>query len=354
MMTPRERVVAAMKRTATPDRAPFEISWGSFMPRLMKTYREQTGSELTPEEYFDYDTRFVVPGPSKIKRDFSAYYPDGVDAETTFDDWGIGSVPTIYDIPDFKYHPLQRMTTAEEVEAYDWPDLDAPYRYEEVARQVAAYQERGYAVCADLYQTIFETAWLMRDMQDFMMDLMLNPELAHAICEQITKIRIGQAREFARAGVDVLRLGDDIVSQQGLMFSRETYREFFLPRIQRIVAAAKEVNPEIIIFMHSCGKVEDMIDDLIEAGVEVLNPVQPECNNQAAIKAKYGDRLSFWGGIGVQSVMPHGTPDEVRAATRSTIDSLGVDGGFLVAPAHILDPAIPWENVVAFVEEARR
>ena len=113
------------------------------------------------------------------------------------------------------------------------------------------------------------------------------------------------------------------------------------------------MNPDIIIFMHSCGKIEGMINELIDAGVEVLNPVQPECNDQQAIKRTYGDRLSFWGGVGVQSVLPHGTPDEVRAATRKTIATLGPENGFLVAPAHILDPAIPWENIEAFIETVK-
>ncbi len=342
-----------MKRTGRPDRTPFEISWGAFTPLLMKTYREKTGSDLPPEEYFDFDTRSVVPSPSRLKTDFTRFFPEGVQDDTTFDEWGIGSVPTLYEIPDFKYHPLNRMTTVEEIEAYPWPDLGAAYRYEEVAAQTEEYHRRGYAVCGEMYQTIFETAWLMRDMQDFLMDLLMNESLAHAICENITRIRIEQARQYARAGVDILRLGDDIVSQQGLMMSRETYATFFKPRIRRIVDAAKAVNPDILIFMHSCGKIEGMIDDLIEAGVEILNPVQPECNDLAMIREKYAGKLSFWGGVGVQSVMPHGTPQEVEAKTRETIQTLGPDTGFLVAPAHILDPVIPWENIEAFIRTVK-
>lgn len=209
-----------------------------------------------------------------------------------------------------------------------------------VRTQVATFHKRGYAVCGEMYQTLFETAWLMRDMQAFLMDMMLNEELTHAICERIAQIRVGQARQYALAGVDILRLGDDIVSQQGLMFSKELYNTYFKPRIKRIVAAAKEVNPDIIIFMHSCGKIEGMIDELIDAGVEVLNPVQPECNDQQAIKRTYGDRLSFWGGVGVQSVLPHGTPSKYAPPHARRSPTLGPENGFLVAPAHILDPAI--------------
>lgn len=352
-MNSRERVLMALKRTGTPDKTPFEISWGAFTPRLMKTFRENTGTDLSPEEYFDFDTRFVLPSPTKKETDFSQYFNEPLPENVSFDEWGIGSVPTRYEIPDYKYHPLESMTTTEEIENYPWPDFAESYRDNDVAKQTNEFQERGYAVCGELYQTIFETAWLMRNMEAFLVDLILNPDIAHAICESITEIRIKQARLYAKAGVDIIRLGDDIVSQQGLMMSHETYDTFFKDRIKMIIRAAKEVNPDIIIFMHSCGKVEDVIDDFIEAGVEVLNPIQPECNNLKLIFSKYNNKLSFWGGIGVQSVMPNGTPEEVGAKVLETNNLLGKEGGLLLAPAHILDPAIPWENVMAFVEAAK-
>ena len=353
-MNARERVLTALKRTGRPDKTPFEISWGAFTPLLMNTFREKTGSNLTPEEYFDFDTRFVLPSPTKQKTDFTKFYKnEPLPANISINEWGIGSVPTLYEIPDFKYHPLEQMSTVEEIENYPWPDLGEDYRYIEVAEQTKVFQDRGYAVCGELYQTIFETAWLMRGMIPFLMDLILNEGIAHAICENITRIRIKQARLFAKAGVDIIRLGDDIVSQQGLMMSRETYNAFFKHRIQRIIQAAKEVNPDVIIFMHSCGRVEEVIDDFIEAGVEVLNPLQPECNDLTAIFNKYKDKLSFWGGIGVQSVMFSGTPEEVTFKVRETNGIFGKNGGFLMAPAHILDPAIPWENVVAFIDAAK-
>jgi uroporphyrinogen decarboxylase len=351
-MNSRERVLTALKRQGMPDKIPFEISWGAFTPLLMKTYRAKTGSELPPEEYFDFDTRFVLPGATRLKTDFSSFF-EKLEGEVTFDEWGVGSVPTLYEMPDYKYHPLEKMERVEQIYDFPWPDCGDGYRYVEAAEQVKAYQRRGYAVCGELYQTLFERAWLMRGMQTFMTDFYLEPEIAHAICERITELRIQQARQFAEAGVDVIRLGDDIVTQQGRMMSVETYREFFQPRVKRIVDAAKAVNPEVVVFMHCCGRVEEVIDELMETGIDVLNPLQPECNDVQRIKQKYGDRLSFWGGIGVQSVMPHGAPDEVRRAVRETADTVGKGGGLLLAPAHILDPAVPWENVIAFIDAAR-
>jgi uroporphyrinogen decarboxylase len=353
-MNSRERVLKALKRTGKPDKTPFEISWGAFTPLLMKTYREKTMSDLTPEEFFNFDTRFVLPSPTEHKTDFTRFFKDELlPSNVSFDEWGIGSVPTLYEIPDFKYHPLEQMSSIEEIENYPWPDLGEECRYIEVAKKTKEFQERGYAVCGELYQTIFETAWLMRNMHSFLLDLILNEDMAHAICEKITQIRIKQARLYAKAGVDIIRLGDDIVSQQGLMMSRETYNAFFKQRIKRIIYAAKEVNPEVIIFMHCCGKVEEVIDDFIEAGIEVLNPLQPECNDLTEIYKKYKDKLSFWGGVGIQSVMFNGTPEEVTAKVHDTNELFGKNGGFLVAPAHILDPAIPWDNIVAFIKAAK-
>jgi len=353
-MNSRERVLTALKRTGKPDKTPFEISWGAFTPLLMKTYREKTGSDLPPEEYFNFDTRFVTPASTKLTTNFTQFFKEKpLPGNLNIDEWGIGSVPTLYEIPDFRYHPLEFLSTVEEVENYPWPDLGEEYRYIEMGKRTKAFHERGYAVCGELYQTIFETAWLMRNMQPFLLDLVLNEDIAHAICENITQIRIKQARWIAKAGVDIIRLGDDIVSQQGLMMSHETYNKFFKQRIQRIIQAAKNVNPDIIIFMHSCGKVEDVIEDFIEAGVEVLNPIQPECNDLPKIYRKFKNKLSFWGGIGVQSVMFNGTPEEVKLKVYEINRLFGKQGGFLLAPAHILDPAIPWDNIMAFIEAAR-
>ena len=137
------------------------------------------------------------------------------------------------------------------------------------------------------------------------------------------------------------------------MMSHDAYRSFFKNRIKRIIAAARRENPDILVFMHSCGRVEDMIEEFMDEGVDVINPVQPECNDLSMIVQRYGGKISFWGGIGVQSVMPHGTPEDVLRAMRETMVILGSGGGWLAAPAHILDPAIPWENIVAFVDSAR-
>ena len=123
--------------------------------------------------------------------------------------------------------------------------------------------------------------------------------------------------------------------------------------MQRAIAAAKKVKPDMLAFYHSDGDIRDIIPELIEIGVDVLNPVQPECMDPREVKARYGDRLSFWGTIGTQTTLPFGTPGQVRQAVREMIDTVGVGGGLVLAPTHLVEPEVPWENLLAFVDEAR-
>lgn len=353
-MTPRERVLAALTRKARPDRLPFEISWGAFTPSLMDVYRQQTVATIDPDEYFDFDTRSVDLNPTRKIVDFQPFFNEPVPREATFDEWGCGCVPgSIEHFVEFKFHPLRAACSAAEVSAFPWPDVTADDRYQGLAEKVAEYHRRGYAVTGELYQTIFERAWLIRGMEQLLMDFLAAPEIGHAICDSIAELRIEQARRLTRLGVDVLRLGDDVCSQKGPLMSRATYRAFLKEPTRAIIRAAKEVNPDILVFMHCDGRVGDVIDEMVDIGVDILNPVQPECNDFDDIARRAAGRLAFWGGIGTQSTMPFGTPTDVAAAVGRVKETLGRDGGLLVAPTHILEPEVPWDNVLAFVDAAK-
>jgi uroporphyrinogen decarboxylase len=343
-----------MRRTGTPDRVPFEISWGVFTPGLMKVYRARTHSPLDPEDFFDFDTRYVTINPTRKKVDFSRWFSTVPASDVLWDEWGIGMVQgSLEHFVHYKYHPLAECKTAEDVYAFDWPDVDADYRFEGMAGRVKAIQDRGYAVAGELYQTVFEIAWLMRGMEKLLGDFFFNEEVAHAICEKLTELRIRQAAKLAETGVDIIRLGDDVAGQQGPLMSLDLYRQFLKDRTERIITSARRIRPEILIFMHSDGAVMDFIPEYIDIGIDILNPVQPECNDLVAIGKQFGGRISFWGGIGTQTTMPYGNPQTVREAVRTVQWQLGPSGGLLLAPSHILEPEVPWENVVAFVEGAR-
>ena len=161
---------------------------------------------------------------------------------------------------------------------------------------------------------------------------------------------LSRAKLYAQADVDILFLGDDIGMQQTIMMSEEMYTTWIKPRLKKIIGAAKAVRPDLLVFYHSCGYIEPFIPHLIEVGVDVLNPIQPECMDVEKIFREYGDRLSFHGTIGTQSVMPFGTPEEVRANVKRNLDLAGDKSGLFVAPTHLLEPAVPWENIRAYVE----
>jgi uroporphyrinogen decarboxylase len=137
------------------------------------------------------------------------------------------------------------------------------------------------------------------------------------------------------------------------MMSLELYRKFLKERTRRIIMAARRVKKDLLVFMHSDGSVADFIPEYIDIGVDILNPVQPECNDLAAIGRRFGGQISFWGGIGTQTTMPFGTPQDVKDKVREAQSLLGPRGGLLLAPSHILEPEVPWENVLAFVDAAR-
>jgi uroporphyrinogen decarboxylase len=202
-------------------------------------------------------------------------------------------------------------------------------------------------------QTIFEKAWLIRSMEELLPDMLAGSEMAGVLMDRLAEIRCFQAATFARADVDILRLGDDVTTQRGMMMSPDTWRDWLKPRLARVIDAAREVKPDILIWYHSDGDCRAIVPELIEIGVDILNPVQPECMDPAEMKRLYGDRLSFSGTIGTQTTMPFGTPEEVRREVGLRIETVGRGGGLLLAPTHVLEPDVPWENIVAFVRSAR-
>jgi uroporphyrinogen decarboxylase len=131
------------------------------------------------------------------------------------------------------------------------------------------------------------------------------------------------------------------------------WRTWLKPRLARTITAARAVRPDVLVFYHSDGDVTAIIPDLIEIGVDILNPIQPECMDPVALKRAYGERLSFWGTIGTQSTFPFGSPEDVRREVRARIATVGVGGGLFLAPTHVIEPEVPFDNIVAFVEAVR-
>ena len=336
----------------TPDRVPFELSYGSFTPSLMDTYVAKTGDQ-NPEAYWNYPIRSVMfrPTPAfRLWRTYAAYYPDELPVGATINQFGVVKVFGSTEHFGRGLYPLKDAATVDEIAGYPLPDPHNPARHVHLKSAVAGLHARDLAAQGELTSTIFETAWAIRGFEETLTDLALNPDIVETLFERLTELRVIEARQMAKAGVDVLRLGDDVAGQTGMLMSPKMWRRWLKPRMAKIIAAAKTIKPDIHIFYHSDGDCRAIIPELIEIGVTVLNPIQPECMDPAQLKIEYGDRLAFWGAIGTQSTMPFGTPEQVRAVVKERIETVGQGGGFLIAPSHVLEPEVPWENVIAFIK----
>ena len=348
-MKPRERLLAAMRRQQ-PDRVPCELY---MTPALLEHFREKTGVS-DPAAYWNFEERVVAFRRPALVADISRYYADGLPEDATVDEWGVAKrAGSLYHFTRMT-HPLAAAQTPEEVADYPLPDFRREECWEHLPDQIAALHGRDLAAHGLLGQTIFETAWAIRSMEELLTDMAMRPHLAEPLLDHMTDLRIFQAETMARADVDILRLGDDVGSQRGMLMNPRLWRRWLKPRLARVITAARAAKPDILIWYHSDGDCQAIIPELIEIGVDILNPVQPECMDPAQIKAQYSDRLAFSGTIGTQTTMPFGTPDEVKAVVKSRIETVGRGGGLLLAPTHILEPDVPWENVLAFIEAVEK
>ncbi len=354
-MTPRENVLNMYHR----DGYEHAVVQFSLCPSLWEHYRTIAGD--TPfEEYFDYPEGFGIddvwalqPIPRE-EIDWTGYYEGGVKPGTHFDLWGVAHEPGSDDAMHMtrQRSPLKNATSLEELQAYPFPEFDED-AIDGMRNAVAKGHAAGKAVMGHLACTIWETAWAIRDMTQLMMDMAMEDEKATFILDAVTDRSCVRARAFVKAGVDILHLGDDVGMQQAIMMSEDMYRTWLKPRLTRVIEEARAVRPDILVHYHSCGYVLPFIDDLREAGVDILNPVQPECMDFADVHAQFGDQLSFSGPLGTQTTMPFGTPDEVRQTVFRNLNIAGPLGGLLCCPTHLLEPEVPWQNIEAYIRACK-
>ncbi len=362
-MKPRDRILTACRRKV-PDRVPWLLM---FTPLKFSEFRRRTGAN-NPADYFDFDIRNARIKPTRLRTDFSSYLgpPPGahqwqwLSADYTappspsVNEWGIGIIPGSSGLGYYDYvHPLRNMSSPDELDDYPFPDVTAEYRWEGLEETVAYWHQKGYAVGASVGHynaTLFEPAHLLRGFENMLCDFLINPDFAAALLDRINSWAVTNAIRLARAGVDIFFTGDDVGTERGMLISPRMWREWLKPRIAEMNTAARKAKNDLLIHFHSDGDIRPIIPDLIEIGVDILNPVQPECMDPAWVKREYGNHLAFWGTIGTQTTMPFGTPEEVRAVVKERIETLGQGGGLVLAPTHVLESDVPWENIMAFVE----
>ena len=342
-MNSRQRVKEALL-CRKPDRIPTAL--GFFDQALAAI------APKAPEDYFDLDIRYVEFDPPDDQDTFRRYL------DRLPQDIHVGNQAQLRTYHEWQYHPergtarpLSNVRSLKELVRYVLPDLSNPTRYAGLSRQVQRWHARGFAVAGmppHLGGELFEAAWRLRGFENFMIDLVDRTEMADYLLDQLTSMLIENALILAKAGVDILLLDDDVAMPTGLMISPATWRRHFKGRLARVINIAREESPDLLIFYHCDGDFTQLIPDLVDIGVNVINPVQPDCMDAAAIRREFGDRLAMWGTVGSARLWDWGTPDQVRSEVRRCIQALGPEG-LLLAPAYDIDFA-PFENIVAFME----
>ena len=330
------------------------LFYAHFTPDAEKSLKRHLNlsSEENLEEYFQmYDpVNVTMTPPAGLKPvDFGHYFSDIKIPERAFiNHLGVLETPgSLYHFTSYT-SPLRHAETLEEVLDFPYPNVNGWTSGHMKEAVKDAHQQGRVASCSLMH--MYEDAWQIRGYEPFLMDMISNPEICEFILDRIMEKNILKAEAAARAGVDVLFSGDDVASQRSLMFAPDQWRRFIKQRWAKVYAAAKSIKPDIQIWYHSDGNIMDIIPELIEIGVNILNPVQPECLDVHAIKKQFGKQIVLDGTIGTQTTMPFGTVDDVKQLVASRKKELGYDGALILSPTHVLEPEVPPENTVAFLE----
>lgn len=228
---------------------------------------------------------------------------------------------------------------------YDFPDPLNRRFFENIPEKLSRYGDsfRVFKIGFSLY----ERAWTLRGMENLMMDFLDHPDFARNLLRSIADYNIAQVSEAMKYEIDAVYFGDDWGQQTGLQMGPHLWRQFIQPELQRTYAVVR--NAGRLVFIHSCGKVDELFDDLIQIGLNCFNPFQPEVMDVFDLMIRYHGRLAFHGGLSTQRTLPYGSVEDVKNATKKLLEA-GAGGGYIFAPAHAVEGDVPLENMLAFIE----
>ncbi len=373
-MKPRDRVLAAINHEV-PDRVPLCIGVSNATGMKMKPYRElkQLLGIDAPDQYiYDWPELGTAAVDEQTMRRLHSDVRAVLDLEPAdvlarnhqraphtpwIDSWGSGQVELTDDVWFPGVHPLANATTLEEIERYPWPDMNDPSRVAHVRDQAQRLRDADdYAIVATPWLLFpFERAHAMQGMDKFLINMMMAPDFAQALLRKITDLcKTLMGNFLAECGdlIDIIKIGDDLGTQNSLMISPKMYRQFLKPLHAEFISFIK-ARTQAKVFFHTDGDVFDLIPDFIEMGIDILNPIQTSAgrmSNLAELKRRFGQNMVFCGAVDTHRVLPYGTPDDVRQELRRVMDVLGPGGGYMVASVHTIMNDVPAENILAMAD----
>ncbi len=344
----RERVALALDHCET-DRVPIAMVCSGINPPAAAELEAYLGRHrgLTTAEYLAPLIDIAAVGPAYV----GPALPSGCDM------WGVRRAPVSYGAGQYSeivHYPLANARTVDDIRAHTWPTVDW-FDYSVLPDAIAQTRAERDCCLMAANGNVFESSWYMRGFQQMMMDLFLNPDLAHAITERVASFFIAHFERLltaAKGEIDLVFTADDIGGQEGLLLSLPTWEQFIRPHHVRLNKVIHEHGAKVIY--HSDGAVMEAVPGLIDMGIDVLQALQFDCKgmDDEALKRNYGDRLCFQGGISVQSTLPFGTPEDVAGEVRRRIDVLGRGGGYILGPSHAIQAGTPPQNIVAMFDTA--
>ncbi len=362
-MTSRQRVLDTINHNI-PDRVPIDF-WA--VPEVYAQLREDLGvdDDESVRKHFGVDLRYFNGPTLRTSR------PTGKDGISE-DHWGVRRKYATVDgvrrdgteytwtYKHLHESPLGKAKSVADIERYEWPTVDL-WDYSRIKAACQTIRDSGYAVVAGadrLDRTAqLKPAMYLRGAEQFMEDLALHPEIAECILEHISSYYLEYNRrvfEAANGSIDIFFMGDDMGTQNSTWVSSQMYRKFFRGRLAAYCDLAHQFG--ISVMYHTCGNISTLVEDFIDAGVDILQSLQPGAMDSelARLKREYGKHLCFQGGIDIQHILPNGTPAEVTAHVRDRVNVLSDGGGYIFGTAHNILPDIPTENILALVEAYHR
>ena len=329
-MTSRERMLCALNHQE-PDRVPYVVGF------TRAAYEKVVGYWGDPNFLSRIDQAFVAY-EAKARDSWQEVAPDiwrdefGVEWNRSVDK-DIGVV-------------CNRAASLDALADYRFPDPADPKRWEHFPK--TREDAGGKFTVANIGFSLFERAWTLVGMEELLAAMVANPDAVDTLLDAITEHNLALIERACALAIDAMMFGDDWGSQTGVLMGVPLWQRFIKPRIREMYDAVRRRGK--YVFIHSCGKVDELFPDLIECGLHCFNPFQPEVMDVFEMKRRYGDRLSFFGGISTQRTLPYGTPQDVRDEVRRLIDEVGKNGGYIAAPAHAIPGDAKPENVEAMLE----